>query len=84
MPKPKESQLANDREQHPTSAPQISAKEVPFSERLLLDTQAAAEMLSLSPRTFEKLPIPRVKIPGVRRTLYRRIDLDVYVRSLTS
>ena len=56
------------------------SKAVPISERLLLDTQAAAELLSVSPKTLERLPIPRVKIGALVR--WRRLDLDSYVRSL--
>jgi uncharacterized protein YbbK (DUF523 family) len=48
----------------------------------MLDTQAAAEMLSVCPKTLEKLPIPRVRLPNVKRTLWRRCDLEQYVRSL--
>jgi hypothetical protein len=55
---------------------------VPYNVRLMLDQQAAADMLSVSVKTLEKLPILRVKIPGVRRTLYRMVDLEMYVRAL--
>lgn len=55
---------------------------VPFSDRLLLDTQAAAEMLSVSTKVLDKLPIPRIRIEGIRRVLWRRSDLEDYVRSL--
>jgi hypothetical protein len=53
---------------------------VPVSERLLLDEQDAANMLTVSVKTLRKLPIPRVKIGALVR--YRRLDLDAYVRSL--
>lgn len=65
------------------SQPQQLADKVPHAERLLLDTQSAAEMLSISPNTLEKLPIPRRRIPGVKRTLWRLDDLKEYVRSLS-
>lgn len=62
--------------------PEPKMRAVPASERLLLDLQSAAEMLSLSPVTLQKLPIPQVKLPAIRRVFYRRADLELYVRSL--
>jgi hypothetical protein len=61
-------------------AVQQQQSSVPVSERLLLDEQDAADMLTVSVKTLRKLPIPRVKIGALVR--YRRLDLDAYVRSL--
>jgi hypothetical protein len=61
-------------------AVQQQQSSVPVSERLLLDEQDAANMLTVSVKTLRKLPIPRVKIGALVR--YRRLDLDAYVRSL--
>ena len=55
---------------------------VPASERLLLDRQSAADMLSVSIRALDGLPIPRVRPGGGRTVRYRRCDLEMYVRSL--
>jgi hypothetical protein len=61
----------------------VQPKPVPHAERLLLDEQAAAEMLSISVQTLDKLPILRVNLPGTRCKRYRMVDLESYVRGLT-
>lgn len=63
-------------------AEKIESKEVPPSERLLLDVQSAAEMLSISVRTLQDLPIAPRKLPGVSKRLYYRADLEAFVRNL--
>jgi uncharacterized protein YbbK (DUF523 family) len=65
-----------------TRASKLKATPVPFEERLLLDTQAAAEMLSVCPKTLEKLPIPRVRLGTVKGVRWRKTDLEMFVRSL--
>lgn len=72
-PKPKEQE-----------AVKVRPEPVPYGERLMLDAQAAADMLSISTQTLEKLPILRVTLPGTRCVRYRMIDLEMYVRGLTS
>ncbi len=58
----------------------IQPLSVPYGDRLLLDTKAAADMLTVSEKTLERLPIPRVKVNSLTR--WRRCDLEMYVRSL--
>jgi hypothetical protein len=65
----------------PTAVSEIKPVTVPHADRLLLDTKAAADLLSVSEKTLERLPIPRVKVNALTR--WRRCDLDDYVRSLT-
>jgi hypothetical protein len=43
---------------------------------------AAAQYLSISVGTLRGLPIRRKVIPGVRRLVYDRIDLEAYADSL--
>lgn len=61
---------------------QMESQHVPFAERLMLDAQSAAEMLSVSVSTLDKLPVIRVTIPGTRCVRYRMVDLEQYVRTL--
>lgn len=49
---------------------------------LLVDSATAAAMIGVGRRTLDKLPIPKTKIPGVNRVLYRVADLEHYVLSL--
>ena len=60
----------------------IEVKEVPFSERLLLDAPAAADMLSVGVTTLKQLPIKQTRIPGSRIVRWAMEDLEQYVRSL--
>ena len=48
----------------------------------MLTTQMAADMLSISPTVLLRLPILRVRMPGVRRVFWRMSDLVEYVQSL--
>lgn len=65
----------------PIEPTKVRSKAVPASERLLLDTIAAAELLSVTPRALEKLPILRINLPGVKGVRWRKADLEEYVRS---
>ncbi len=62
----------------------IAPPVIPQADRLLLDTKAAAQMLSISEGTLEKLPIPRVRIPGTRVVRWRLVDLEEFVRGLAA
>lgn len=62
---------------------EIIEETVPHSDRLLLSAKAAADMLSISQRTLVKLPIRQTRIKGVRKVLWRRADLEDFVRSLS-
>lgn len=60
---------------------------MPVSERLLISEKVAAEMLSVSRTTFRKWVaaglIPITPGPaGDRRNLYKREDLEAFVKSL--
>ena len=57
---------------------------VPAADRLLLTVDQAADLLSVSPQTLEKLPIKRWTLPGVRAIRYRRKDLEQYVSDLAA
>ena len=50
------------------------------AEGRLLGRQAAADYLGINPRTLERLVssgrLAPVRLPGVRRTLFERADLD--------
>lgn len=67
-----------------THQDKVKPEPVPAKERLMLDAQAAAEMLSISVQTLEKLPILRVTLPGTKCVRYRMLDLESYVRGLTT
>lgn len=62
--------------------PELKIEPVPFKDRLLLDTPAAAKMLSVSVSTLEKLPIDRRPIPGTRCVRWKMEDLERYVREM--
>lgn len=51
----------------------------------LLGIKEAAEYLNISQRSVERMvsndEIPRVRLPGVRRVLFHRDDLDKLIRS---
>ncbi|MFN3730092.1 MAG: hypothetical protein ACK4XJ_10300 [Fimbriimonadaceae bacterium] len=50
---------------------------------LLVNAHVALTMLGLKDRrTLDRLPIPRIKLPGVNRVLYRVADIEAYVASL--
>lgn len=66
----------------PAKHEEFKTDAVPFADRLMLDAQSAAEMLSVSVQTLAKLPILRVTLPGTRCVRYRMIDLEGWVRSL--
>lgn len=68
----------------PHSADLPSRLSVPPAQRLLLEEQDAADMLSVSVKTLRKLPIPRIKLPGIALIRYRREDLETYSRSLAA
>ena len=50
------------------------------TQRRLLGRQAAADYLDVTPRTIERLVqagvLPRVHLPGIRRTLFEKAALD--------
>ncbi len=53
------------------------------TERRLLGRQAAADYLDVTPRTIERLVragvLARVRLAGIRRTLFEKADLDKLV-----
>jgi hypothetical protein len=62
---------------NPVESPRVSV-----SEKLLLKDWEAAELLSVSIGTLNKLPIPRIKIEGTTSIRWKRADLDDYVKGL--
>lgn len=55
---------------------------VSVSEKLLLKDWEAAELLSVSIGTLQKLPIPRVRVGDTTSVRWKRSDLDDYVKGL--
>ncbi len=57
-----------------------------MTDRLLVDTRGASELLSLSARTVERLSssgeLPSFRVGGLRR--FRVADLEAFVASLAS
>lgn len=50
---------------------------------LLVNATTAATMLGIKDRrTLDRLPIQRIKLPGVNRVLYKVADIEAYVASL--
>ena len=72
------------RPRKPLEAPQTAANAPTIAQPLLLDNQAVADLLSISPRTVRTLAatgeLPSTKIG--RRTLWRTSDVVEYVDNL--
>ena len=68
------------------ASPLVASKveKVPHEQRLMLEAAAAAEMLSISVQTLEKLPILRVTLPGTRCVRYPMEELKRYVRAVAA